>query len=55
MYIYNNLFAFVALLFLISAILVGAFTKNIWRNTLLTWALLSIGIVFFGIALTTGL
>lgn len=42
----------VAAVFFIAAIIVGSITDNTWKNVGITWGLLSIGIVLFGIALT---
>lgn len=41
-----------AALFCLTAILVGSFSDNTWKNTLITWIILSVGIALFGIALT---
>ena len=48
----NTIMVLVAIAFFVAAILVGAFTANTWKNTSITWALLSIGAVIFGIVLT---
>ena len=42
----------VAAIFFVAAIIVGSITDNTWKNVSITWGLLSIGIVLFGITLT---
>ena len=41
-----------AVIFLVAAIIVGSITENTWRNTAITWGLLSVGAVLFGLVLT---
>ena len=41
-----------AMAFSMGAVTVGSTTKDGWKNTAITWALLIVGIVLFGIALT---
>lgn len=48
----NNLLALIAVGFLLAAIIIGTFTESTWKNTVITWALLSIGAAVFGIVLT---
>ena len=48
----TNLLALIAVAFFVAAITIGTFTENTWRNTAITWALLSIGAAVFGIVLT---
>ena len=47
-----NVFMLVAGTIIIAAIIVAISTDNSWRNVGITWGLLAIGCVFFGIALT---
>ena len=51
-YIMNTILVLVAAIFLVAAILVGSFTENTWKNCAITWALLAVGVVIFGIVLT---
>ena len=51
-YIMNTILVLVAAIFLMAAILVGSFTENTWKNCAITWALLAVGVVIFGIVLT---
>ena len=48
----GNILALWAVGFSLAAILVGMFTENTWKNTGITWALVLIGAVLLGIALT---
>jgi hypothetical protein len=48
----NTVMIILAVIFLVAAILVGSFTENTWRNTAITWGLLSVGAVLFGFVLT---
>jgi hypothetical protein len=48
----ENILITVAVIFFVAAVLVGSFTESTWKNTGITWALLSIGIILFGIILT---
>ena len=48
----NNILTLIAVAFFVAAIIVGTFTESTWRNTAITWALLSVGAVMFGITLT---
>ena len=41
-----------AAIFLVAAVLVGSISENTWRNVAITWALLSVGAILFGITLT---
>lgn len=47
-----NVFMLVAVAIIVAAIIVAISTDNSWRNVGITWGLLAIGAVFFGIALT---
>ena len=42
----------IAVAFFVAAVLVGSTTENTWKNCAITWALLSVGAVLFGIILT---
>ena len=48
----NNLLILIAVGFFLAAIIVGTFTDNTWKNTAITWTLLFIGSITFGIVLT---
>ncbi len=48
----GNIIVMVAVIFFVAAIIVGSITDNTWKNVGITWGLLSIGIVLFGITLT---
>jgi len=48
----NNVMILAAVIFCVAAVLTGTFTENSWRNTGITWGLLSIGATLFGIGLT---
>ena len=48
----NNMVLLVAVMFFVAAIIVGSVTDNTWKNAALTWGLLSVGSVLFGIVLT---
>ena len=47
----GNILVLWAVGFFLAAILVGFFTENTWRNAGIAWAILSIGIILFAIAL----
>ena len=47
-----NVFMLIAGAVIVAAIIVAISTDNSWRNVGITWGLLAIGCVFFGIALT---
>lgn len=47
-----NVFMLIAIAIFVVTIIVAIFTDNSWRNVGITWGLLAIGIVFFGITLT---
>lgn len=47
-----NVFMLIAGAIFIVTIIVAISTDNSWRNVGITWGLLAIGCVFFGIALT---
>ena len=42
----------IAVAFFVAAIIVGSTTENTWGNVAITWALLSVGALFFGLTLT---
>ena len=42
----------IAVIILVAAVILGTFTKSTWRNVGITWSLLAIGAVLYGIALT---
>lgn len=48
----SNCMVLMAVMFFMAAIIVGLFTENNWRNTAITWGLLSVGAVLFGLVLT---
>ena len=50
--IMNNIMTLIAVAFFVAAIIIGTFTENTWKNTVITWVLLSIGATVFGITLT---
>ena len=47
-----NILVILAAVFLVAAILVGSISENTWKNCGITWALLLIGAILFGITLT---
>jgi hypothetical protein len=47
-----NVFMLIAIAIFVVTIIVAISTDNSWRNVGITWGLLTIGIVFFGITLT---
>ena len=47
-----NVFMLIAVAIIAAAIIVAISTDNSWRNVGITYGLLAIGSVFFGIALT---
>jgi hypothetical protein len=47
-----NVFVLIAVAIFVVTIIVAISTDNSWRNVGITWGLLTIGCVFFGIALT---
>ena len=47
-----NVSMLVAVTFFVLALIVALTTNHSWRNVGITWGLLAIGCVFFGIALT---
>ena len=47
-----NIVMLVAIAIIVAAIIVAISTDNSWRNVGITWGLLAIGSVLFGIALT---
>lgn len=47
-----NILVILAAIFLVAAILVGSISENTWKNCGITWALLLIGAVLFGVTLT---
>ena len=49
-----NVFMLVAVAIFVVTIIVAISTNHSWRNVGITWCLLAIGCVFFGIALTLG-
>ena len=48
----NVILVILAMAFCMIAIVCGATSEDSWKNTAITWALLIVGIVLFGIALT---
>ena len=48
----NVILVILAMAFCMGAVTVGSTTKDGWKNTAITWALLIVGIVLFGIAIT---
>ena len=48
----NIILIILAMAFCMTAVACGAVTEDSWKNTAITWALLIVGIVLFGIALT---
>ena len=48
----NTITLLIAVIFFVAAIIIGSFSDNTWKNTAITWALLSVGITMFGITLT---
>ena len=48
----NVILVILAMAFCMGAVTVGSTTKDCWKNTAITWALLIVGIVLFGIAIT---
>jgi hypothetical protein len=48
----GNIMILIAVICFVAAIITGSVTENTWRNTAMTWSILSVGITLFGIALT---
>jgi hypothetical protein len=49
----DTLMTLMAMAFSMSAVAFGSLSKNTWRNTAITWGLIAIGIVIFGINILT--
>jgi hypothetical protein len=47
-----NILVILAAIFLVAAILMGSISENTWKNCGITWVLLFIGVILFGITLT---
>ena len=47
-----NVFMLIAVAIFVVTLIVAIFTDNSWRNVGISWGLLAIGCMFFGIALT---
>ena len=47
-----NILVILAAIFLVAAVLVGSISENTWKNCGITWALLAVGALFFGLTLT---
>ena len=50
----NTVCIIIAVIFFVAAIVSGAFTPNTWKYTGISWGLLAVGILFFGIGLIYG-
>ena len=48
----NVILIILAMAFCMTAVACGAVTEDSWKNAAITWALLIVGIVLFGITLT---
>ena len=48
----NNVMMITALILFVVTGTIGAVSENTWRNTAISWGLLTVGCIFFVIALT---